>query len=82
MRDRADFIENLKIVRTHLMILTEDIKYPLSPERQGWLDGANALIRWLYTQELRDDIMAVMEAMAESDGEEDEAALKGAKDEA
>ena len=60
MRDREDFIENLKEVRTHLLILTEDIKYPLSEERQKWLDGANLLIKALYNAEMKDDIENVL----------------------
>ncbi|MGI6751110.1 MAG: hypothetical protein ACOX4U_00595 [Anaerovoracaceae bacterium] len=69
MRSREDFIENLKIVRTHLLILTEDIKYPLSDQRQEWLDGANLLIKHLYDQELKDDIEEVLRALAEKTGE-------------
>lgn len=60
MRDRGDFIENLKTVSTHLLILTEDIKYPLNEERQQWLDGANLLIQHLISQEMKDDIEAVL----------------------
>lgn len=65
MRDRADFIENLKIVRTHLLILTEDIKYPLSEDKQKWLDGANLLIKHLYNEILKEDIEAVIKAAGE-----------------
>ena len=60
MRDRDDFIENLWAARIHLLILTEDIKYPLSDERQKWLDGANLLIGHLYASEMKDDIEAVL----------------------
>lgn len=70
MRDRADFIENLSIVRTHLLILTEDIKFPLNEERQKWLDGANLLIKHLYHQEMQDDIRAVLEKLGEQQKEE------------
>lgn len=74
MRDRADFIENLKEVRTHLMILTEDIRYPLSKERQEWLDGANLLIKHLHDQELKDDIEAVLREIGkqQKEGEKDD----------
>jgi hypothetical protein len=60
MRDRDDFIENLKEVRTHLLILTEDIKYPLPEERQRLLDGANLLIEHLLNMEIKDDIEAIL----------------------
>lgn len=70
MRDRADFIENLSTVRTHLLILTEDIKFPLNEERQEWLDGANLLIKHLYHQEMQDDIRAVLETLGEHQKEE------------
>ncbi len=56
MRGKADFIRNLQIVRTHLLILTGDIKYPLSEERQIWLDGANLLIKHLFNEILKEDI--------------------------
>lgn len=69
MRDRADFIENLKEVRTHLLILTEDIKYPLPEERQKWLDGANLLIKCLYHAEMKDDIEAVLRKIGEKQGQ-------------
>lgn len=70
MRDREDFIENLSTVRTHLLILTEDIKFPLNEERQKWLDGANLLIEHLYHQEIQDDIRAVLEKLGEQQKEE------------
>ena len=70
MRDRQDFIENLKTVRTHLMILTEDIKYPLSEQRQKWLDGANYLIKILYHEEMKDDLGAVLRKIGEQQAEE------------
>lgn len=60
MRDRSDFISNLQKVYTHLLILKEDIKYPLSEERQKWLDGATLLISHLHKLEMRDDIEAVL----------------------
>ncbi len=65
MRDRADFIENLKTVYIHLMILTEDIKYPLPEERQKWLDGAKFLIEHLHRLEMQDDIEKVLRATGE-----------------
>ena len=65
MRDRADFIENLKEVRTHLLILTEDIKYPLSQERQKWLDYANLLIKHLCHAEMKDDLESVLRKIGE-----------------
>lgn len=71
MRDRQDFIENLKTVRTHLLILTEDIKYPLSEERQKWLDGANLLIKHLYNEELKDDIRQVFRIVGKKQKQED-----------
>ena len=37
MRDRKDFIENLRMAQVHVTILLEDIKYPLSEERQKLL---------------------------------------------
>lgn len=67
MRDREDYLKNLGTVRTHLLILTEDIKYPLSEERQQWLDGANTLIRFLYNAEMKDEIMSIMQDL--EDGE-------------
>lgn len=70
MRDRADFIENLKEVRTHLLILTEDIKYPLPEERQKLLDYANQLIGHLFNMEIRDDIEAVLRKIGEQQAEE------------
>jgi hypothetical protein len=69
MRDRADFIENLRQVYTHLLILTEDIKYPLPEERQEWLDGATLLIRHLHNLEMKDDIEKVLRKMGERAGE-------------
>jgi hypothetical protein len=71
MRDREDFIENLKTVSTHLLILTEDIKYPLSEERQQWLDGANLLIQHLIGQEMKDDIEAVLREIGRQQKEDD-----------
>lgn len=70
MRDRDDFIENLKEVRTHLLILTEDIKYPLSDERQKWLDGANLLIKALFNAEMKDDIERVLRKIGEKQAQE------------
>lgn len=67
MRDRADFIENLKEAYTHLMILREDIRYPLSEERQKWLDGAELLVRVLYNAELKDDIEKALNELCEKE---------------
>jgi|CZCB01.1.fsa_nt_gi hypothetical protein len=64
MRDRADFICNLKEAYTHLLIMTEDIKYPLSEERQKWLDGATLLIGHLHSEIMKEDIEAALRAMA------------------
>jgi hypothetical protein len=70
MRDRADFIENLKEVYIHLLILTEDIKYPLSQERQKWLDGATLLVGHLHKEMMRDDIEAVLRVISKQSGED------------
>lgn len=56
MRDRKDFIENLRMAQVHVMILLEDIKYPLSEERQKLLEGAYACLYHLTNQEMADDI--------------------------
>lgn len=69
MRDRADFIENLKMAQVHLMILVEDIKYPLSEERQEWLNGAYMLINYLSKMEMQDDLKEVLAAMGEKEVE-------------
>lgn len=76
MRDRDDFIENLKEVRTHLLILTEDIKYPLPEERQRLLDGANLLIGHLLNMEIKDDIERVLRKVGEAQAREDTEAEK------
>lgn len=67
MRDRADFIENLKMAQVHLMILVEDIKYPLPEERQEWLNGAYMLINYLSKMEMQDDLKEVLAAMGEKE---------------
>lgn len=63
-RDRTDFINNLQEVYTHLLILTEDIKYPLSEERQKWLDGATLLVEHLHREMMKEDIEAALRAMS------------------
>lgn len=70
MRDRADFIENLQTVRTHLLILTEDIKYPLDELGQKCLDGANRCIEYLYNAEMKKDIEAVLREVGERQAKE------------
>lgn len=66
MRDRADFIENLKQAYTHLLILTEDIKYPGPDGRwQKWLDGATLLVKSVYNEIMKEDIEAVLRAVGE-----------------
>jgi hypothetical protein len=63
--NRDGFITNLKEAHTRLLILKEDIKYPLSEERQKWLDGATLLIGYLFDLELADDIEAVLRKLGE-----------------
>lgn len=72
-QQREDFIKALKEAHTSLLILTEDIKYPLSEERQKWLDGATLLIRHLFEKEMEADIEAVLRAFHKSmtDGREE-----------
>lgn len=70
MRDRDDFIKNLQDANVSLLILTEDIKYPLSEERQKWLDGAKVLIGHLVAMEMQDDIAAVLQSVGEQQKEE------------
>ena len=65
MRDKADFMENLKQAYTHLLILTEDIKYPLSEAQQKWLDGATLLVRHLHNETLKEDIEKVLRTIGE-----------------
>ena len=67
---RDDFIANLKEAHTRLLILKEDIKYPLSAERQKWLDGATLIVGHLFDLELADDIEAVLREVGEQQGEE------------
>lgn len=71
MRDRADFIENLKMAQVHLMILVEDIKYPLPKERQEWLYNAYLLINYLSKMEMQDDLRAALEARERLEAEND-----------
>ncbi|HSW65185.1 MAG TPA: hypothetical protein VLH56_18035 [Dissulfurispiraceae bacterium] len=76
--NRDGFITNLKEAHTRLLILKEDIKYPLSEERQKWLDGATLLIGHLHRLEMRDDIEAVLREVGEHHGrKETENGLSG-----
>ena len=63
MRDRADFMENLKQAQVHLMILREDIKYTLSEERQKLLDGAYLCLNHLFNLEMKDDLTEVLKSL-------------------
>ncbi len=65
-QQREDFIKVLKEAHTSLLILQEDIKYPLSEDRQKWLDGATLLIRHLFEKEMEADIEAVLRAFHKS----------------
>jgi hypothetical protein len=66
-RDRTDFINNLQEVYTHLLILTDDIKYPLSEERQKWLDGATLLIAHLHREMMKEDIEAALRSFGKQE---------------
>lgn len=70
MRDRDDFIKTLQDANVSLLILTKDIKYPLSEERQKWLDGAQLLIGHLVAMEMQDDIAAVLQNIGKQQQEE------------
>lgn len=70
MRDRKDFIENLQLAHVHLMILREDIRYPLSEERQKFLDYAYLLLDNLIKLEMKDDLMACIAKRKEEEDEE------------
>ena len=77
-QQREDFIKVLKEAHTSLLILQEDIKYPLSEDRQKWLDGATLLISHLHKLEMRDDIEAVLREVGEQQGrKETEDGLSG-----
>jgi hypothetical protein len=65
-QQREDFIKVLKEAHTSLLILQEDIKYPLSEDRQKWLDGATLLIQHLFEKEMEADIEAVLRAFHKS----------------
>jgi hypothetical protein len=67
--DRNDFIANLKKAHSCLLILKEDIRYPLSEERQELLDGAVLLIEHLFDLELADDIEVVLRKVGEQQKE-------------
>ncbi len=67
MRDRTDFIDNLKMAQVHLMILKEDIKYPLGEDRQKLLDGAYLLINHLSSLEMKDDFDRALKEMTEEE---------------
>lgn len=56
MENREDFIKRLKEANACLMVLTEDIKYPLEEQRKELLDGAAAFIKYLCKAELEDDL--------------------------
>lgn len=78
MGKRDDFMENLKMVNVHLMILLEDIKYPIGEEEQRLLEGAYKITNYLQTKEMQKDIDAVVthilstESEVGSDGGADE----------
>ena len=54
MRDRSDFIENLKMAQVHLMILVEDIRYELPEDRQELLMAAYHCMNELNKREMMD----------------------------
>ena len=55
VRDRKDFIENLKMANVHLSILREDIQYALPIERQKLLDISWYAMGELQRLEMLDD---------------------------
>ena len=65
LRDRSDFIDNLKAAHTHLLVLTEDIRYPLDEQQQKFLDVATKAVGFILNQFLKEDIEAVLAAVAE-----------------
>ena len=67
-KDREEFIENLKIVYVSLLMLTEDIKYPLNEQNQRFLETATQLIGAISRDILKEDIKAVIRSIGEQQG--------------
>jgi len=63
MRDRDDFIENIKAAHTHLLILQDDIKHPLSEQHQEFLEVSKKAIGIIIHDMMKEDIEAVLREM-------------------
>ena len=70
MRDRADFIENIQTVHTHLLILLDDIKYPLSEQHQKFLEVSEKAIGMIIHEMMKEDIRAVLTEVSRQQQEE------------
>lgn len=63
IRDRADFIENIQEAHTHLLILTNDIKYQIDPKLQRYIEAAEQAVGYIIRKMMEEDIKAVLEAV-------------------
>ena len=70
IRGREDFIENIQAAHTHLLILTEDIKYPLTPLLQRCLESALTAVGYIVQEMMKEDIAAVIRAIGEQQQDE------------
>lgn len=62
IRDRADFVENIQEAHTHLLILTNDIKYPIAPQLQRYLEAAEQAVGYIIRKMMEEDIKTALEA--------------------
>ena len=72
MSDRSDFIENIKQAHAHLLICTEDIKHPLPPQLQKFLEVSEKAVGAIIADLIKEDISAALSAMGDAQASETE----------
>jgi len=69
-RDRDDFVENIHMAHTHLLICVEDIKYPLTPKLQEALEYAEKATGIILQAVMREGIEDILRALGAQRKEE------------